>query len=84
MSESRKWINRDIDISSFADNLPRSVFELFEEAEEAERKGEEFAYYEICDNIDIAGKLLATEGVITDAEWDKMCQKYSPYIEIEE
>lgn len=81
---NRKWINKNVDISSFANRLPRSVFELFEEAEEAEQKGEEFAYYEICDNIDIAGKLLATEGVISDEEWDKMCQKYSPYIEVEE
>lgn len=80
----KRWINESVDISDFADKLPRSVFELFEEAEEAERKGEEFAYYEICDNIDIAGKLLATEGVITDEEWDRLCEKYSPYIEIEE
>lgn len=80
----KRWINRDIDISSFIVKLPRSVIELFEEAEEAERKGEEFVYYEICDNIDIAGKLLATEGVISDAEWERLCEKYSPYIEIEE
>lgn len=80
MSEKKRWINEGIDISDFADRLTSSVYELIAEAEEAERKGEYFTFYEMCDNIEIEAKMLVEDGILSDEEWDRLCRKYYPVV----
>ena len=52
-----RWVNNDIDISPFYDRLGSALKELITLAEQADRDGEEGAFMEICDGIEILGKL---------------------------
>lgn len=80
MSEKKRWIDESIDISDFAERLTSSVYELIALAEEAEQKGEEMTFYEMCDNIEIEAKMLVEDGILSDEEWDRLCQKYYPVV----
>ena len=75
-SEKFRWI-RDIDISSFYDKLPSLLKEAIAKAEEADRKGELCALYELQDNIEILAKPIVPD-VITNKEWEMLCLKYYP------
>ena len=50
-------------------------------AEEAEQKQEEFTFYEACDNVEIQAKILVEEGIITEEEWNRLCEKYYPVVD---
>lgn len=80
MIEQSEWIRRDIDISSFYDKLSKIVKTLIAEAKEAEKNRQDFAFYEICDNIEIQAKLLVPD-VISHKEWELLCEKYYPVVE---
>lgn len=80
MNGSRNWIDREIDISDFADRLTSSVYELIAAAEKAEYEGREWTFYEMCDNIEIEAKMLVEDGIIAEEEWERLCCKYYPVI----
>ncbi len=81
MDKAKRWIDESIDISDFEDRLSSDVREMMEWAAEAEQKQEEFTFYEACDNVEIHGKILVEEGIITEEEWNRLCEKYYPVVD---
>lgn len=72
-----RWIDNDIDISSFYDRLGKDLRELIALAEQADRDGAEGSFIELCDGIEVYGK-LHVPAVISVEEWELLCRKYYP------
>ena len=74
-----KWIDRNIDISSFYDRLSGDLKELIAEAEKAEEENNEGKYISLCDDIEILGKLHVESGRISEKEWwNMLVSRYYP------
>ena len=72
-----RWIDNDIDISPFYDRLDKDLRELIALAEQADRDGAEGAFTEICDGIEVYGKLHIPDAISVE-EWEQLCRKYYP------
>ena len=67
-----RWINEDIKITF---PVPSILQNLFDEAEEADRKGNA-EYSCIADAIDVCCKGMVATGEFGQAEWDLICRRY--------
>lgn len=68
------WINDDIEIDFPVSKTMRNTMDEAEELD-LEQSSE---YAAVADILDVMGKEAFVNGLITKAQWDKICERY-PY-----
>lgn len=77
--EQFRWIANNIDISAIYKKLPQRIRNMIAEIEQADRDDNIAVYYTVCDDLEMHTKLLIPD-ILTDYEWDMICEKYCvPY-----
>ena len=69
------WIQNDINLD-FEDRFQHALVHEIAEAERNDLDNNKGDYYGNTEAIDMLGKQLYAAGKITEAQWDKLCEKY--------
>ena len=77
IEEKFRWIDNDIDISNIYPKLPKGIKKMITEMEDADRQNDWIIYDTVCDDFEIHTKLLIPD-VLSDKEWNLLCNKYAP------
>lgn len=69
------WIRNDVTLDF---SLPKSMLCLIEEAEKLADAGD-CAYFNYAEALDDGAKELYARGILTKAQWNKICLKYEGF-----
>lgn len=73
--ESYHWVNNDVKIADFFDELPKVVQNLIIECEQMDAE-ENYAYVNLCESVEDVAKLFVPDGIIKKEHFNKICCRY--------
>ena len=73
--KSYRWVDDDINIDDFYDELPQIVKNIVDDLEKADAE-EHYGYFEWCESLEYIAKQFVPDGIITREQWERLCSRY--------
>lgn len=73
--EYYRWVDNDVNIDDFYDNLPPIVKDIVDRLEKADLE-EHYGYFELCEALENVAKQFVPDGTITRKQWELLCSRY--------